>query len=239
MNSREAYWVGAGLVTTAALLLTDRGTYNSMKEAQYDGTWVSRASPVITEFGSTYGLGVLGAFAGYGFIAGDPRAKETAYLATEAFLTSGIWGVTIKLLTSRERPSVASESGGEWNGPFGFFRKNRGQSISAFDAFPSGHTLTAFSIATVVASQYSDNIIVPIVCYTASSLVGISRLTEDAHWASDVFVGALLGYLTAREVIANNPSVDSRREFEAGHARVHWTLGIRDRSPVLCLSMQF
>ena len=33
------------------------------------------------------------------------------------------------------------------------------------------------------------------------TLVGISRLTEHAHWASDVFVGGLIGYVCGKQVV--------------------------------------
>jgi PAP2 superfamily. len=36
-----------------------------------------------------------------------------------------------------------------------------------------------------------------------ATLVGISRLTERAHWASDVFVGGLIGYVCGKQVVAN------------------------------------
>ena len=231
MSETNAYWIGAGLVTTVALVITDQGTYNTVKDAEFDASWIHKASPTITGFGSGYALGVVGAFAGYGFIAGDSKAKETAYLATESFVASGLWGWTIKLLTGRERPSVESESGGEWAGPLAYFRKDKNQSVSSFDAFPSGHTLTAFSIATVFAEQYSDNMIIPIVSYAGASLVGLSRITEDAHWTSDVFVGAVLGYLTAQEVVANNPSEVSRRA--AQQKSVGWSLGMLGGRPVV------
>ncbi len=239
MDKTNAYWVSAGLVTTAVLLITDQGTYNTVKDAEFDATWVSKASPVITKFGSAYGLGIVGAFAGYGFIAGDSKAKETAYLATESFLTSGLWGWAIKILTGRERPSVESEGGGEWGGPLAYFRKHNNRSISAFDAFPSGHTLTAFSIATVFSEQYSDNIVIPIVCYTAASLVGVSRITEDAHWMSDVFVGAILGHLTAQEVLANNPSEVSRRGDTSQRVSFGWSFGMLEGRPQVRVHIGF
>ncbi|TAL76684.1 MAG: phosphatase PAP2 family protein, partial [Bacteroidetes bacterium] len=72
-----------------------------------------------------------------------------------------------------------------------------------FDSFPSGHTATAFSIATVFASQYNDTKAIPILSYSLASLVGISRLTEHEHWASDVFSGALLGYLCGKQVVSH------------------------------------
>ncbi|MGD0340781.1 MAG: phosphatase PAP2 family protein, partial [Bacteroidales bacterium] len=73
----------------------------------------------------------------------------------------------------------------------------------AFDSFPSGHAATAFSIATVFASEYSDIKVVPVISYSLASLVGITRLTEHKHWASDVFIGSLLGYACGKQVVAH------------------------------------
>ena len=239
MNTEQRYWVGGCALATAVLLLTDQGTYNTIKDAEFDTRWIGKVSPVITQFGSNYGLATLGLFASYSFLADDSKGKETAYLATEAYLTSSVWGVTAKWLTGRERPSAMSETGGEWAGPFAYFRKDKTQSIASFDAFPSGHTWTAFSIATVFAEQYSDHRMVPIVCYTVASLVGISRISQDAHWASDVFVGAILGYLTAEEVVANNPSEMSRKYSASKSNHMTWSLGMLYNKPVFNFQVLF
>ncbi len=214
-SKENVYWLGAGVIATSALISTDQATYNTIKDVQYDFPFISNISPVISEFGSNYGLGLLGVYSGYSLIFKNKKAIETSYLATEAFVTSSIWVVAIKWLTGRERPSAknnfSKNPGGEWEGPFAFFRRESGQSISSFDAFPSGHTATVFSIATVFANQYSSNLIIPILAYGVASLVGISRIIENTHWASDVFVGALIGYLSAKEILVNNPSELSRR----------------------------
>jgi len=34
--------------------------------------------------------------------------------------------------------------------------------------------------------------------------VGLSRVTMDRHWMSDVFVGAVVGHLVARLVVRNH-----------------------------------
>jgi membrane-associated phospholipid phosphatase len=51
--------------------------------------------------------------------------------------------------------------------------------------------------------QYRDKPAVPVISYSAATLVGISRLTEQKHWASDVFAGALIGYLCGRQVVSH------------------------------------
>jgi len=36
-----------------------------------------------------------------------------------------------------------------------------------------------------------------------AALVGLSRLTEDAHWLSDVFLGAAVGFVVGKMVVRN------------------------------------
>ena len=61
----------------------------------------------------------------------------------------------------------------------------------------------AFAAATVFAREYKDHLWVPILSYSAATLIGLSRITENAHWASDVFAGAALGYVTGLQVVRN------------------------------------
>jgi membrane-associated phospholipid phosphatase len=72
-------------------------------------------------------------------------------------------------------------------------------------SFYSGHTVTAFTYATIVATNYPRQDLsfmgidhevpaVPILAYSLAGLVGIQRLYSNNHWASDVYFGALAGY---------------------------------------------
>lgn len=169
--------------------------------------WVNKSSPFITEFGSNYGVYSVVASGLISALFKNEKGVQTSLLATQAMITSGIWTQIIKQLTGRERPKASyifsQIEGGRWHGPLSrFFEKSAdNRSVFSYDAFPSGHTATAFSIATVYATQYRDHKVVPVLFYTAATLVGISRLTEHEHWGSDVFAGALLGYLSGKQVV--------------------------------------
>jgi membrane-associated phospholipid phosphatase len=69
------------------------------------------------------------------------------------------------------------------------------------NSFPSGHAITAFSIATIFADRYSRHRWVPWVAYGLAATVGFSRITTQAHFTSDVFVGAVLGYSISHYVV--------------------------------------
>jgi len=40
--------------------------------------------------------------------------------------------------------------------------------------------------------------------YGIATLTALSRVNDNAHWASDIFFGAVIGYFTAKAIIAQN-----------------------------------
>ncbi len=116
----------------------------------------------------------------------------------------------MKYLTGRQRPSyydpVTHQNNNIFHGPFYQFQKDKNGTkppTESYTSFPSGHTTVAFAAATVFAMEYKDTKWAPILAYSASSLIGLSRIMQNAHWASDVLVGAALGFLCGRQVVNN------------------------------------
>lgn len=147
-----------------------------------------------------YGIGIfpLALFTGM-YIAGS--VNENAYtqsVALNAGKTFAIAAVTafgIKQLTGRQRPGDDHFlSPRAWVGPF---------SGGIDSSFPSIHTTTAFAVASFLSSSYPDKKWVGISSYAMASLVGLSRLNDNKHWASDVFVGAVIGYGIGKLVHSN------------------------------------
>lgn len=65
--------------------------------------------------------------------------------------------------------------------------------------FPSGHSATAFSGATMLSIEYGENYPwVPYVAYSVASGVGALRVVHDKHYWSDVIFGAGLGILSTK-----------------------------------------
>lgn len=206
-SSKQWLLTGAALGITEALIHVDGDIDEWAKVQKQKHVWVNKSSPVVTKFGESWGVFTFVATGLLGASIKDEKLLQTSLMASQAYITSGIWMRLIKILTGRERPladyTISKKEGGTWYGPFAMYDQDLAarKPVSAFDAFPSGHTATAFSIATVFASEYKDNKAVPFICYSAASLVGISRLTEHEHWASDVFVGGLVGYLCGKQVV--------------------------------------
>jgi membrane-associated phospholipid phosphatase len=133
-----------------------------------------------------YSIPTMGLFYLGGMAFKSERAKKTALLGVKAFILSGAAVQVPKYLLNRQRPQKKNPSDPyQFNGVFyGKFSKS----------MPSGHTTSIWTVATVVAEEYKSTIYVPVLCYSIAALSGLSRIHDDKHWGSDVFVGAVFGW---------------------------------------------
>ena len=201
-KSQDLLPLCAMALTVAVLIPNDERVNHVMTDVVVDHDRDDAISPLVSQMGSYGAWGAVGAFFGFGLLAKDQKAVETASLAVSAMLQSELVVGLAKMVTGRQRPS-AGNGVDSWGGPAGFFRHDSAGQTMSFDSFPSGHTATAFSLATVVAMQYHDHPWVPIAAYAIATGVGFSRLSGNHHWLSDVVVGAVLGHVIARLVIRN------------------------------------
>lgn len=204
---KPALFVAGALATTAILIRTDQTTYNVLHRWRMTTEPIGDVSPAITNLGDgRASMVIFGGLLAYSFIDKDNRAFQAGKIGLESFLVSGIATQILKHTFGRERPSTATRSGGRWNGSFLILNQGSGKrgGYAQYDAFPSGHTSTAFAAATTLAEVYHDSPWVSYASYSIASGVAISRVMERAHWLSDVFVGALIGYFGTKVVLHYN-----------------------------------
>ena len=127
----------------------------------------------------------------------DKYGQHTVLLAAEAAADSVILATVMKDVDGRLRPR-AFPSNGDFDDSW--FRAH-GTLIGGRGCFPSGHTIAAFSVATVFADRYRNHRWVPWVAYGAAGLIGFSRVSLSEHFPSDVFAGAALAYLISHYVV--------------------------------------
>lgn len=134
-------------------------------------------------------IGIGGGSFIFGKLSNNDHMRESGLLAAEAAI--GATGVTyaFKLATARARPNVNSDDGD-------FFH---GSPWSANQSFPSEHSAIAWSIAGVMAHEYSGPLS-KFAAYGLASAVTLTRVTEKQHFTSDVVVGGVLGWYFAHEV---------------------------------------
>ena len=218
LDLKASLLFGAVLVGTGILIANDEGIYESFKTYQRRNSWVDFVSPKATLLGD-WGIdcGIAGLFLLGGVAFKDKKARDTGLMALETLLHTGFLVQVFKHLAGRQRPDV--EAGQDyWFGPGAFFNRYSEGYFSRYDSFPSGHTVSAWGLATVIAENYKNHLWVPLACYSLATAVGLSRLTEDAHWFSDVFIGAVLGYAIGKMVVRTqnrrlqvSPAVSSGR----------------------------
>jgi len=146
------------------------------------------------QFGSSFGSGLfLGGLITSlylsGELFGEKSVRKTALLSLESWLTAGAVVLGLKAVIGRARPYTGL--GARHFEPFAF--------NSDFYSFPSGHAVSAFAVAAVIADQ-TDFILADVLAYSLSTWAAISRVHESKHWASDVFIGAAIGYFIGKKI---------------------------------------
>lgn len=191
--------------TAAVYFFADKPIQKAALKLRNRNTSLNNISNYVTNFGGLYEGYTLVGLAGYGLIFKNKKIVTTTLLATQSYITAGALESVLKYLTGETRPSyypAGVEAKPRFLGPF----SKTGKSASGkneYSSFPSGHTTVAFAAATVFASEYRTKIVIPIIAYSAATLIGISRITENKHWASDVLVGAAVGFLSGKQVVNN------------------------------------
>ena len=171
---------------------------------------IATVSKYVTRFGDSYIKYILGAGLAAGLLGKNRKLETTTLLASHAYFISNILGGAVKILTGVQAPFYTDPFTQQiepvFRGPLYVLQKTPDGEplrLNNFGSFPSGHTYSAFAVATVYAMQYKNKPLVPIVAYGIATLVGLSRLTENRHWALDIIPGALLGYYSGRQVVKN------------------------------------
>ncbi len=205
MKKKDWGMAGKFLLLEAALSFADKPVQRNGLDLRNNNAGVRNISSYVTRFGGLYEVYTILALGGYGFIFKDQKLKTTTLLATQAYLTGGALEMALKFLSGRQRPNYydvnSPEASGKFRGPFYSGRDAAGNKINS--SFPSGHTTVAFAAATVFAMEYRDKPLVPIISYTAATLIGLSRITENKHWLTDIVAGAAIGFLTGQQVVNN------------------------------------
>lgn len=193
---RGRHWLPTIAVTgvTGALIAADpHDTPYFRRTQRFEGY-----NDIFSGRNTSIGMAVVPAsFLVVGHFRHDSYAEKTALLAAEAYADSAIVNIVMKAATRRLRPSDIPPNGNFSDTFFSSPKTLSGISTS----FPSGHAAAAFSIATVFAHRYRRHRWVPWVAYGAASAIGFSRVTTQAHFPSDVFLGAALGFSVSEFVV--------------------------------------
>ena len=209
-------WIGfAGLAGATALVYTQDEVINEYFSRQQTETKDNLTKYVFDPLGNWYLIPIFGSLYIYGLAAKNPEAETAALLTGKAIIVSGAYTFVFKNVFQRMSPYESDPPDpAYWGGPFDGIQPN---------SFPSGHTAVTFAAAAAISSYYNDKIWVALTSYSLASLVGISRLYDGKHWASDVVAGAALGYAIGK-LVANKQKKNS--PFSLAPYSNGWATGI-------------
>src|SRR5215831_10486886 len=180
MSQKQWEWAPAAILVGGLFIKADQTIENHVPTNK---TTVSRAVTA-----SNAGVGALAATGAGLFLLGhlqsDDQKRETGILAGQAAIGALADTEIFKYAAGRERPFTGTSSGRFFVGG---------------DSFPSTHSSVSWAIASVIAHEYPGPL-TQLLAYGAAGGVSAARWGAQKHFASDVVIGAALGWYMGRQV---------------------------------------
>jgi hypothetical protein len=112
----------------------------------------------------------------------DELNKQRALTMMTALSVTGLVTTALKAARDNETPN-----GGSW-------------------AWPSGHTASSFTVASVLDEFYGPKVGIP--AYILASLVAYRMMDTGNHWGSDVVFGATLGWVVGHTIAGKHKQLE-------------------------------
>lgn len=112
----------------------------------------------------------------------DEFNRERAWTMMTALSVTGLTTMGLKAIRDNETPN-----GKRW-------------------AWPSGHTSSSFTIASVLDEFYGPKVGIP--AYAVASVVAYRMMDTGDHWASDVVFGATLGWVVGHTIAGKHKKLE-------------------------------
>jgi membrane-associated phospholipid phosphatase len=113
---------------------------------------------------------------------GDELNKQRAWTMMKALSVTGATTMVLKLIVNNDTPN------NKWL------------------AWPSGHTSSSFTVASVLHRIYGPEVGLP--AYLGAGFVGYRMMDSGDHWASDVLFGAALGLIVGHHIGGKQEAVE-------------------------------
>ena len=184
--------LAAGFVgLTFALFPVDQHFADRLQDSTTQANRFFKNSTHVVETIADPGAVIIGlGMYGVGRVGHWKNVADLGLHGTEAVMLGTVITTLTKDIAGRARPYVSADTSPHDFGLFRGFHKGDG-----YRSFPSGHSTAAFAAAAAVTSESQrwwphETWIVAPVMYGGASLVALSRMYDNEHWASDVVLGA-------------------------------------------------
>ncbi len=192
-------WRDVGVIAGGGALaaIFQRNDLAVRREVRSEGWQRGRVNQFVSDIGNPWGdpgtflLGI-GLWAG-GRVSDRPVMAAVGFRTFEAIGVSGVITQVVKNAIGRARPRVSPDDAWDvewwrgWSVPHGDYA-----------AMPSGHSTAAFAFAAAATDElarrgHPRTALVGVTTYSLAAMASYARMHRDAHWLSDVTMGAAIG----------------------------------------------
>jgi hypothetical protein len=210
-TSRDAIIAGAFVAGTIALFPLDRKIATNLQDKHNQGNrFFHHQATNFRLIAQPGAFAIGGAMYLGGRLGHNERLADLGLHGTEAIFVGLSGTALLKGTFGRARPYMGTDNPRN----FEFLRGFR--EGSDYSSFPSGHTLTGFAVASAVTAEthrwwpHSTWYIAPVM-YGGATMIGLSRMYNNKHWASDVMMGAAIGTFAGSKVVRYHHSHPNNR----------------------------
>ncbi|MDH5233479.1 MAG: phosphatase PAP2 family protein [Gemmatimonadota bacterium] len=191
---RDVGWLA---VTGGVAALAQRADLSVRREVRGPASQANGTLGALADLGNGWGqpsVVILGAAMwGGGLWAKNQTVATVGLRAIEAITVASVVTKVMKGSFGRARPRVSPTD--SWDVEFGRGFWSTG---GDYESFPSGHATAAFAFAAAVTSEVAHRAprrarLVGITTYSMALGTAYARMYRDAHWLSDVTMGAGIG----------------------------------------------
>jgi len=185
-----------GIILASIVGLADSGIAGTLTSIKLGGD-IRRELLAWQQFGGLVSVAVVALV----ILGLDPLGRRRAANLALTWLFAGAVTHVLKLAIARPRPHFGQPD--IFLGPFASYPITRGDqtvlqtSIEAgyhLASMPSSHTSAAAALAVFIARTYPR---IAGIAWTLVALVAFTRVWTNAHWPSDVIIGAAVGIAAA------------------------------------------
>ncbi len=192
INKTSALWLGGILAVGGLMYAYDQEIYDELARNEDHGLAkplieVGEAIETIGYGGTNTKMYTVALLAGY--LSGWDKLEAIAIDLFESYIIAGTMKNVANFSMGRARPN-------EFRGPY-YFKHNQGTSL------PSGHAANVIQMARIL-DRHINYWPFSVVAYTACGTVAVQRVSSGSHWASDVYIALIYGWLVADGVVERN-----------------------------------
>lgn len=192
--------------------LIESGFDQSYYEFMKDNRAIPRAGFASVIIGGLVPLTVPAGLYIYSSSAEDRDLKITSLALAQSAFISLAWTSALKAFTGRKPPADFDDPASEFDRSkdFAWGLMNRG----VFDGWPSGHTTTAFAMASALDELYPEKTWLKWAAYGYAFFIGLG-ISTNIHWYTDFFAGAFMGTAIGKTVGSSFYKLKTGKENES------------------------